>query len=86
LPEEWKEEIIVPIYKKGDKTDCGNYRGISLSSTKRKILSIIMLSRLNPYAEKIIVDHPRGFRRKRPTTGYVFCIRRILEKKKGGIQ
>jgi len=29
LSEEWKESIIVPIYK-DDKTDCGNYRGISL--------------------------------------------------------
>jgi len=24
LPEAWKESIIVPIYKKGDKTDCSN--------------------------------------------------------------
>jgi hypothetical protein len=25
LPDEWKESITVPIYKKGDKTDCNNY-------------------------------------------------------------
>jgi hypothetical protein len=54
LPEEWKESVIVPIYKKGDKTDCSNYRGISLLSTTYKILSNILLSRLTPYAEEII--------------------------------
>jgi hypothetical protein len=29
LPEEWKESITVPIYK---KDDCSNYRGISFLS------------------------------------------------------
>ena len=24
LPEEWKESIIIPIHKKGDKTNCNN--------------------------------------------------------------
>jgi hypothetical protein len=30
LPGQWKESIIVPFYKKGDKTDCINYQRISL--------------------------------------------------------
>jgi len=81
LPEEWKESIIVPIYKKGDKTDCSNYRGISYLPSTYKILSSILLSRLTPYAEEIIGDHQCGFRRNRSTTDHIFCIRQILEKK-----
>jgi len=61
LLEEWKESIIVPIYKKGDKTDCSNYSAISLLPTTYKILSNILLSRLTPYAEGIIEDHRCGF-------------------------
>jgi hypothetical protein len=61
LPEQWKESIIVPSYKKGDKMDSSNYRGISLLSTSYKILSNILLSRLIPYADEIIGDHQCGF-------------------------
>jgi hypothetical protein len=61
LPEEWKELIIEPVYKKGDKTDCSNYRGISLLPPTYKILFNILLSRLAPYAEEIIGDHQCGF-------------------------
>jgi len=81
LPEEWKESIIVPIHKKGDKTDCNNYRGISLLPTTYKILSNILLSRLIPYAKEIIGDHQCGFRRNRSTNDHIFCICQILEKK-----
>jgi len=81
LPEEWKESIIVPIHKKGDKTDCSTYRGISLLPTTYTILSNILLSRLIPYVKEIIVDHQCGFRRNRSTIDHIFCIRQILEKK-----
>jgi len=80
LPEEWKESIIIPIHKKGDKTDCSNYRGISLLPTTYKILSKILLSRLIPYAKEIIGDHQYGFRRNRSTIDHIFCICQILEK------
>jgi len=61
LHEEWKDSIIIPIYKKGDKTDCRNYRVISLLSTTYKIVSDILMSRLTPYAEEIIGVHQSGF-------------------------
>ena len=54
LPEEWKESVIVPIYKKGDKTEYNNYRGISLLPNTYNILSNILLSGLIPYAEEIM--------------------------------
>jgi hypothetical protein len=81
LPVQWKQSIIVPIHKKGDKTGCNNYHGISLLSTSYKISSNILLSRLVPYIDEIIGDHQCGFRRNRPTTDQIFCIHQILEKK-----
>jgi hypothetical protein len=61
LPNQWKESIIVPIHKKGDKTDCNNYRGISLLSISYKISLNILLSKLSPYMDEIIGDHQCGF-------------------------
>ena len=81
LPDKWKESFIVPIYMKGDKTDCNNYRGMSLLPTTYKVLSNILLSRLTPYAEEVIGDHQCGFRRNRSTSDHIFCIPQILEKK-----
>jgi len=81
LPEERKDSIIVPIYKKGDKADCRNCRGISLLSTAFKILSTILLSNLIPYAEEITLDHQCGFRCNSSTINYIFCICHILGKK-----
>jgi hypothetical protein len=48
LSDQQKESIIVPVHKKGDKTDYNNSLGISLLSTSYKILSNILLSRLDP--------------------------------------
>jgi hypothetical protein len=68
--------------KKGDKTDCNNYRGIPLLSTSYNILSNILFSRLDPYIDEIIGDHQCGFRRNTSTTDQIiFCIHQILEKK-----
>ena len=76
LHEEWKESIIVPIYKNGDKTDCNNYRGISLLPATYKIVSNIFLSKLTPDAEEIIGDNQCGFRHNRSTAAFVKYLRK----------
>ena len=38
---EWKHSVTIPIYKKGEKTDTTNYRGIGLLSTMSKFLTKI---------------------------------------------
>jgi hypothetical protein len=83
LPEEWKELMIVPTNNKGDKTDCSNYRGISLLSTTYKILSNILPSRLAPCAKEVIGDRQCGFQHNRSTTYHIFCICQILDEKIG---
>jgi hypothetical protein len=81
LPHQWKESIIVLIHKKGDKTDCNNYRGISLPSTSHKIVSNILFSRLSRYTDEFTGDHHCGFWRNRSANDQIFCIRQILKKK-----
>ena len=38
VPQQWKDTVITVLHKKGDKTECGNYRGISLVSHAGKVL------------------------------------------------
>ncbi|XP_008183215.1 uncharacterized protein LOC103309478 [Acyrthosiphon pisum] len=53
----WKEIIILPLHKKGVKTDCSNYRGISLLNTAYKVFSKVLLSRLTSYAEECLGEY-----------------------------
>jgi hypothetical protein len=80
LPQQWKESIIVPIYKKGDKTNCNNYQGISLLPTAYKILSNILLARLTPYVNEIIGDYQCGFCHNRSTTDQFLHLEDTREK------
>jgi hypothetical protein len=79
-PQQWKESINVPVYKKGKKNDYNNYRRISLFPTAYRILSIIILGILNPYVSEITGDYQCEFRRNRSTTDQIFYIHQIPEK------
>ena len=50
VPQQWKDAVITVLHKKGDKTECGNYRGISLVSHAGKVLLKVVARRLSAYS------------------------------------
>jgi hypothetical protein len=82
VPQAWKDSNLVYIYKrKGEKSVCGNSRGISLLATAGKVLARCMLSRLLALiVDDVIPESQCGFRRERGTTDMIFVMRQIQEK------
>lgn len=81
LPNDWKKAIIIPLYKKGDKLDCNNYRGISLLNSVYKIFSKILLKRLEPIADRCIGEYQNGFRKGKSTIYQLAIVGQLMEKK-----
>ena len=63
MPEDWREAVIIPIYKKGDVTKCENYRPIGLLPHAYKILSKIIQDRIQRREEEILKEEQAGFRK-----------------------
>jgi len=80
MPNEWNKSIICPIYKKGEKTECSNYRGISLLNTVYKILATAINNRSKTFAEDLVSQEQNGFRRNRSTADNILIMRQISEK------
>ena len=63
LPQIWKLENVVPIYKAGDMSLPCNYRPVSLTSKVCKMLEHIVLHYLNKYLDKILCTNQHDFRK-----------------------
>ena len=81
-PCEWEEMVkiglVVPLFKKGQRDDINNYRGICLLSMASRILARILASRLRQWAEAVGVlgENQDGFRVGRSTADATqICIR-----------
>ena len=80
IPGDWETGVIMPVHKKGDKTRCENYRGITMLPVCYKVLTILIKEKLEPYIERKTSESQCGFRKGRATSDHLFTIRQIMEK------
>ena len=81
LPQDWKLAEFVPLYKsKRKRSECGNYRGISLLSVPGKVFASIILNRCKDALDQVLREKQCGFRKSRGCTDQLFALRQILEK------
>ena len=76
VPEDWKKGLLVKPPKKGDLSQCNNWRGIMLG----KVLSRIILERLNTTLDKTLRDEQAGLRQDRSCTDHIATMRIVIEQ------
>ena len=81
VPQEWKDATIKVLHKKKDRTECSNYRGLSLVAHAGKVLLKIVANRLGDFCEEfgVLPEEQCGFRPQRSTTDMMFVVRRLQE-------
>lgn len=82
IPEQWGRSILIPIPKKGDLTQCSNYRTISLINHTGKVLLMVLLNRLKHHLEPYLSEEQAGFRKDRSTVQQILILRLLAEKAK----
>ena len=80
VPEDWKDGAIVCIPKKGDLSNCDNWRGVTLLSIPGKVYCQVILNRIREAVDKELREEQAGFRPKRSCAEQIFTLRRIIEK------
>ena len=75
VPEDWRNATITALYKKGNRSDPGNYRPVSLTSIVCKIMESIIKDRVVEHLQKfsLLNDSQHGFMKGKS------CLTNLLE-------
>ncbi|KAK7113089.1 hypothetical protein V1264_012440 [Littorina saxatilis] len=80
VPADWKEGYLVKLPKKGDLSNCSNYRGITLLSVPGKVFNRVLLERMKNIVDSQLRDEQAGFRQNRSCTDQIATLRIIVEQ------
>ena len=79
-PEDLTSSTFIPLYKKGDPTQCSNYRTISMISHASKVLLKIIQERIREKVEFELDATQAGFRAGRGTRDHLCNLRSMTER------
>jgi hypothetical protein len=84
FPEDWNVGLLVPIFKKGDVDDPGNYRLITIGPILGKLYARVVNRRMTEWAERCRYRAvgQAGFRPKQSTVDQLFVLNTITEDAK----
>ncbi|CAF1682339.1 unnamed protein product, partial [Adineta ricciae] len=82
IPEQWGRSLLIPIPKKGDLSQCSNYRTISLINHSGKVPLMVLLNRLKHHLDPYLSEEQAGFRKDRSTVQQILILRLLAEKAK----
>ena len=78
VPQDMRDANIVTLYKnKGDRSDCKNYRVISLLSIVGKVFTRVALKRIQVLAAKDYPESQCGFRVNRSTIDMILSLKQL---------
>ena len=80
FPEDWREGHLIKLPKKGDLSQCKNYRGITLLSITGKVFNRIVLERMKDTVDIHLRDNQAGFRKNRSCLDQIATLRIIAEQ------
>ena len=81
FPSVWAIGKVVPVFKKGDKNNANNYRGITIISCLGKLFTKIMNNRITKFVDEknILSDVQYGFRKNRSTIDCLFIVKGLID-------
>ena len=80
-PKEFKQGYITSLYKKGDKKDPDNYRGLCVTSTLSRLWAKILQKRLREEVGDKISEDQSGFTPGRSCVDNLFILQQLIEKR-----
>ncbi|CAL8092827.1 unnamed protein product [Orchesella dallaii] len=81
MPKAWGEITVVPIFKKGNENEPGNYRPISLINTITKLFTSLLVKRLDSWSRKNnkISEFQAGFKTGTGCVDQAFVLNSLIQ-------